>query len=142
MCIVGDAEHRLLFCSSGEQLEHRQADAKAIRWRAAAKSKGCVECASEGRREVGYAVDERTTELLQAGVRQVHLRLHTRHAGYEKVVRERTCDIEQFGLADTGVPTKDQCGASAVTGSVEHSSENAEFTLSTDQAGRSGDAVP
>ena len=103
LCVVDEAEQRLLLGGVREKTENREPDEKRVRRRAVGQSEGDAERVTLWIRETLGELEERRTELLQRRVVELHLPLDTGSPNNAKVLAGIDRVLEQRGLADAGV---------------------------------------
>ncbi len=80
LCVVDDADERLLLGDVGEQAQHRQPDHEAIRRRARVGPERGAQRVALRDREPAQAAEHRRAQRVQAGERELHLGLDARRA--------------------------------------------------------------
>jgi hypothetical protein len=114
LCVVDDAQQRLLLGSFGEEAEKREPDKKRARRLSGAEPGGDAECVTLRIRETFDELEKRQTELLQRRVVELHLSLDAGSTNNAKVLGRPDRVLEQRGLADSGLPMDYQDRAMAV----------------------------
>ena len=111
--IVHDAQQRPVPRRLGAQAEHCEADEESIRWVAGAEAEGGAQRIALGAGQRVQVIQQRRAELLQPGVRELHLGLRARRsddAASGCLVRQI---LQQRGLADPCLSAKHEHRASA-----------------------------
>ena len=134
--VVHDPQHGLIVGQLGEKLEHRQADQEAIRRRTRAQPKRGLQRGVLRLRQERCAVDERSPELLQARVGELHLRLDASNARHVKALCSSGHGVEKDGLSDSRLPADDQHAAAAVAGGSQQLPQRIELGRPPDKSGR------
>ena len=98
--IVDDAQQRPVPCRLGAQAEHREADEESIRRVAGAEAEGRAQRLALGAGQRVQVVQQRRAELLQPGVRELHLGLGARRSDDAASGRRVHQILQQRGLAD------------------------------------------
>ena len=98
--IVDRAEKRLLVGRIREQAERREADDEAIRCLAVADPERHAHCLALGVGQAVEPVEHRRAELVQAGKRELDLRLNSDRPQQPQVRRRIDRVVQQRGLAD------------------------------------------
>ena len=79
---------------------------------------------------------KRPTELLQPGVRKLHLRLDASNVRHVKALCTSGHGIEKDGLSDPRLPAHDQHAAAAVAGRSQQLPQRLELGLPSHKSGR------
>jgi hypothetical protein len=82
------------------------------------------------------AVDERSPELLQPRVRELHLRLDASNARHVKALCVGGHGVEEDGLSDARLPPDDQHTTAVVAGGSEQVPQRFELGRPPDKSGR------
>ena len=77
LSVVHDTQHRLLLRERRDQLQHGETDKKPVRRRTSTETERRAERIALRPGQVPHPVTERPAQLLQPGIRQLHLRLDT-----------------------------------------------------------------
>jgi hypothetical protein len=101
--VIDHADERPLLGSFGEQSKDGQAEQKAVRRRPDTHAEGRSHRITLRGRKVLDTIEDRRHQLVQAGERQLHLRLHAGRTDNAAARRPRHEVIEQRRLADTGL---------------------------------------
>ena len=135
--VVDHAEQRALLCDLGEEAQHGQADEEAIR---RVVADGPAECRAERvalrTGQSVEAVEHRRTELMQSGVRQLHLGLDAGRPCDTTAGRPRDEVVQQRGLAGAGLAAQDQDVAAARAHARDDAVERRAFVPPAQQARR------
>jgi hypothetical protein len=111
--VVHDAQQRLVACRLGAQAEHGEPHEQAIRRVAGAEAERGAERLALGPGQRVQVLEQGRAELLQPGVRELHLGLRARRshdAAARRLVRHV---LQQRGLADASLAAQHQHRASA-----------------------------
>ena len=82
LCIIDDAQQRTLLRLCREQTQHRQSDEKPVRRGPVAQPEHGLQGATLRSRQLLDAIEQRCAQLMQAGEREFHFRLHP-HRPYD-----------------------------------------------------------
>ena len=86
-----------------------------------------------GRREARHELEERSTELLSRGERELHLRLDSRHLRDPESAPSLGRVLEEGRLADAGFAMHHQYAATAAARAVQESVEHPAFAFAAEQ---------
>ena len=87
--VVDDAHERLLLGGVGQQAQDRQPDQEAIRRRSGAQAERRAQRVALRARQMPETVEHRRAQRMQAGERELHLRLDARRPGDPASLRGR-----------------------------------------------------
>ena len=139
-CVVDNAEQRTLLSRLREQGEERQPDEEPIRRRPFAQAERDLEGVALWWREALDRFEQRRTQLVQGGERQLHLGLDARSAKEPHVRGRFRGVVQKRCLPDPGFAAKDQHAALAGTDGTDHVIEQRAFHSASAQArGSHGD---
>jgi hypothetical protein len=102
--VVDEADRRLLLSAIGEQVQYRETDQEAIRGFPTAQAEGDSESDTCGSGRRSSRSRKRSAELMLSGVSELHLGLYTSQPNDTAAGRARLQVLEQYGLADPGLP--------------------------------------
>ena len=111
--VVHDADQGLLLGHLGQEGQHRQAQQEAVWHRARLQAEYRAERLALRDRQRADPVQVGAAQLVQAGVRELQLRLDTRRPANPASLCAVDQELEQGGLADPGLATQDQNLAAA-----------------------------
>jgi hypothetical protein len=106
--VIDDTEQRTLLSHLGEQGQHPQPDKKPIRRGAGAQPKHDFKGLSLWRGKPRSPIEQRCAQLLQAGVRQLHLRLNPHRPNDGQLRRRLDQVLQQRRLPDPSLPSQNQ----------------------------------
>ena len=106
--VIDDTQQRALLGHRREQAQHRQPDEKPIRGCAGAYAEHDLHGLPLRRREPVEPVEQRPAQLMQAGVSQLHLRLHPYRPDDRQIRRRRDQVFQQRRLPDPGLTAQHQ----------------------------------
>ena len=134
--VVDDAHERLLLGGIGQQAKGRQPDEEAIRRRSEAQAERRVQRVALRAREMAESIEHVPTERLQAGERELHLRLHPGRPSDPTSRRGRRQMFQQGALADTCLAAQHQHPALPRSDSGDELIQHLTLTPTTEQARR------
>ncbi len=131
--VVDQAQQRFLGGGVGEEVQHRQAHQKPVRWRTVRHPERRAEGTPLRCRQPVQMIEEGQTQLMYSRVRQFHLGLHarcTRDATRNNPVGQV---IQQRGLADTGLSPQHEGSALPGTYGIDELVEDPALVAAPDQ---------
>jgi hypothetical protein len=100
LCVVHDAQQRLLLGRLSHQAERPEGDQEPVAFMSRGKPERDAERASLGLGERIDAAEHRTAQLVQSGEGKLHLRFDTGHADHVETGRLPDQVVQQGRLAD------------------------------------------
>jgi hypothetical protein len=133
--VVDQADQRLVAPGIGQETQHRQADEEPVGRRTGLQTERRRERLTLGSRQPVEAVEQRTAERMQAGVRQLHLGLDTgcAHSAVSGGTFEQV--PQQLGLPDPRLTAQDEGGAVPTLGALQEVVESAALVSPPDHPG-------
>ena len=116
--VVDDAHQRLFLGDVGQQAQDRQTDEETVRWRPCAQAERGRQCVSLRDRETPEPAEHRRAQCMQAGERELHLRLHAGGVNDPATSGRGVGQVpQQRALADSRLTSQDQHATLARTNS-------------------------
>jgi hypothetical protein len=131
--VVDHAQKRLLFGDRRKETQGTAEDGETLRDGLAAECQCRTECDCLRLRNRVDRRERRAEELVQAGERDVDLRLHTERAERAHAVRALDGGAQQGALADARLAANHECAAAPLSCRVEHLGDPPGLTLAAEK---------
>ena len=142
MSVLDQTEQRPLLGRGGQQAEHGESDQEPVRDVTGCEAQGDVQRVLLRLRQRVESVEHRRAELMDAGERQLHLRLDARDLRDTESRRLPGDVLEQRRLSDARLASDDQDGALTLAHVCQEPVEHFALAGPVNEPGRKGGGHP